>query len=443
MKSTLYVVAAAALLTAGCAAIPPHRQAAADKLHHLQRMQVAAGLQAEYASIEDAFERAELLQSKDPVAADKFYELALLKSELYEERLAHELRQQARARLAAVPRTKPQPFLRTPRAMVLGQALPELLFRLKEPVAPTMLALKPWSWRPFIVYPEETLPIGADIIGGSSTYVVQEGDTFALIGAKLGTSWGRLARQNGIDPRGLIRPGQKLKYDNRKIVPKGMREGIVINIPDRTLYYFQKGKVAKTVPVALGMSAKDNALWHTPTGTFKITAKIQDPSWFVPPSIQEEMEKAGKEVLVVVPPGDDNPLGKYAFRTSIPGILLHSTNAPGSIYGFSSHGCIRIHPTHMEQLFKEIKVNTQGEIVYEPIKVAVTEKGRIFLEVHDDVYGKIKDLEGEARALLAKKGVEGQVAWQKVRRLLKKKSGMPEDVTLPPPVPAPVQVAEN
>jgi hypothetical protein len=210
-----------------------------------------------------------------------------------------------------------------------------------------------------------------------------------------------------------------------------MKNGIIVNIPDRTMYLFRQGKVAVSLPVALGVAAKSEKYdWQTPTGKFKITAKMKDPTWHVPPSIQSEMEDHGKEVITTIPPGDKNPLGKYAIKTSIPGILIHSTTKPWSIYSFASHGCIRVYPEQMEEFFKEVKVNTQGEIIYKPVKLAVTEKGRVFLEVHRDVYGKTSNLAGEAKRLIEKQKLTERVDWKKVDAMLLRKAGIAEDVSL-------------
>ncbi|HYS43905.1 MAG TPA: L,D-transpeptidase family protein, partial [Geobacteraceae bacterium] len=191
-----------------------------------------------------------------------------------------------------------------------------------------------------------------------------------------------------------------------------------------------EGKLVRSLPVTLGKSEADNSVWQTPTGRFRIVEKEKNPAWHVPKSIREQQAKEGSEVKEIVPPGDDNPLGKYALRTSIPGILIHSTNIPASIYGYGSHGCIRVFPEQMEALFKEVKVNTVGEIIYQPVKVAVTDDSRVFLEVHRDVYKKARDLEQDTRQLLTEKGVADRVDWDKVREILKKRSGLPEDIGL-------------
>lgn len=84
----------------------------------------------------------------------------------------------------------------------------------------------------------------------------------------------------------------------------------------------------------------------------------------------------------------------------------------------------------MGKFFEEVKINTIGELIYRPVKVAVSEKGRIFLEIHRDSYGKVKDLRIEARRVIEAWGVAHKVNWQKVDIVLKEKSGIAEDITL-------------
>jgi L,D-transpeptidase ErfK/SrfK len=278
-------------------------------------------------------------------------------------------------------------------------------------------------------YPIEV--VSEKLVGTAGAYTIIKGDTLRLVAAKLGVSRQHLSRMNKLDAKATLQVGQQLRYNNRKIVPLRMREGIVVNIPDRTLYYFQQGKLVRSLPVALGTATKNEKyVWQTPTGKFRIIAKLEDPTWHVPPSIQAEMEEEGKEVVLSVPPGPDNPLGKYAVKTSIPGILIHSTTKPWSIYSFASHGCIRVYPTQMEEFFKVVRVNTPGEIIYRPVKLAVTDEGRVFLEVHQDVYSKSSGLAAEAKKLVEKNQLSDRIDWSKFDSVVKHKLGIAEDITM-------------
>jgi lipoprotein-anchoring transpeptidase ErfK/SrfK len=277
-------------------------------------------------------------------------------------------------------------------------------------------------------FPEEPGP--DRMVGSSGVYTVVRADTIRLVSAKLGVTQQQLRTVNGLDAKAYLKVGQKLAYNNRKIIPQLLKNGIIINIPDRTLYYFQHGALVTSLPVALGSVVKNEKyMWQTPVGKFKITGKIKDPTWTVPPSIQAEMGEKGREVITSVPPGPENPLGKYALKTSLPGILIHSTTKPSSIYSFSSHGCIRVSPDQMEEFYPQIKVNTRGEIVYKPVKLAVT-NGRVYLEVHNDVYKMSTGLVEEARQLVEKQKLSGLVNWEKVKSVVKQKRGIAEDISL-------------
>lgn len=263
------------------------------------------------------------------------------------------------------------------------------------------------------------------LIGGEVVYRVTNGDTWERIGAKLGVDWRTLLEKNSLDEKHVLKIGQEIRANTRKIVPKIINDGIVINIPDRMLYYFKKGTLHSTFPVGLGKRS-----WKTPTGQFHVVSKKENPTWYVPKSIQMEMLRKGEPVKVIVPPGPNNPLGRYAVKISIPGILIHETIWPSSVSQFRSHGCIRVLAHDMEKFFKDVEIHETGEIIYSPLKIAIFDNGQIFFEVHRDVYGRIMDMNAEARRLIKSQGVSDKVNWEKVKQMLNEKSGIAEDISL-------------
>ncbi len=277
------------------------------------------------------------------------------------------------------------------------------------------------------------------IIGGETTYVVQKKENLYLIGAKYGVFWKAIARDNNIDAKEPLTEGTVLKLNTRRIVPKTLGNGIIINIPDRTLYFFKDGAIT-SFPVGLGLLAKTEISdWRTPTGKFYIMSKRKDPTWYVPESIQMENAMKGKEVEEIVPPGPKNPLGKYAMETSIPGTLIHATIWPGSVYRYMSHGCIRMLPEHIEQLYPMVDIKTKGEIIYEPVKLAVNDDGRIYFEVRTDVYKKHKSIKEYVTKIIEDRGISDKVDWQKIDKLIQDETGVAEDITLPQVMEAPAQ----
>lgn len=278
-----------------------------------------------------------------------------------------------------------------------------------------------------------SLSLGAVITGGETVYRVAEGDSLLLISAKLGVDMATVKRENNLDKTRHLQPGVELKLNTRKIAPKAVDNGIIIDIPGRMLYCFKAGKLYMSFPVGLGMPKwRHITRWRTPSGTFAITGKEQYPTWYVPESIQWQMRVEGKPVLTVVPPGPDNPLGRFVLYTTIRGLAIHETIWPTTVYRFRSHGCIRVLPQYIERFFDEIEVGTRGELVYEPVKVAVTGEGKVFLEVDPDVYRKVEKLMEVVINRIDGLHVAAEVDWTRVRQVVREQSGNAEDVTLFP-----------
>ena len=70
--------------------------------------------------------------------------------------------------------------------------------------------------------------------------------------------------------------------------------------------------------------------------------------------------------MPVIGPGPDNPLGRYAFYLGWPSYMIHGTNKPAGVGLRSSHGCIRLYPEDIEQLFEAVPLGTKVRVVNEP-----------------------------------------------------------------------------
>jgi L,D-transpeptidase ErfK/SrfK len=239
------------------------------------------------------------------------------------------------------------------------------------------------------------------LVGKQFDYTVRRGDSLVGIGARYGIDAATLAARNGLTTRARLTAGRVLRIDNRHIVPKVLDDGILINIPQRLLFYFEDGRVAGWWPVGLGQRGS----WGTPTGSYKVVGLEKNPVWKVPASIREEMRTKGERVQRVVPPGPDNPLGKYRLRLSLECCGIHGTNAPQSIYRFQTHGCIRLASANAKALFARARTGLPVEIIYEPVLVAHAEDGTTFLEVHPDIYGNTKDQTSAADAIAYGRGL--------------------------------------
>jgi L,D-transpeptidase ErfK/SrfK len=265
------------------------------------------------------------------------------------------------------------------------------------------------------------------VTGGEQDYRVKERPSLTYLARTLGLRPWVLSRQTKLKVNTRLKPGTVLKVDTSHIVPTELSHGLVINLPELLLYQFYMGVYQRRYALAVGKRS-----WPTPTGTYLVLNKRQNPTWNVPISIQDEMEDMGKEVLEKVPPGPNNPLGKYWLGTSADGVGIHATNRPWSVGHFVSHGCIRMLPAEIAQLFPLVEVGTLIKIIYQPVKMALTRQGRIFLEAHPNIYRQKIDYLAYVKKLAKSHHLEDRLNWRKVETILKIKEGIAKDVTKDP-----------
>ena len=271
-----------------------------------------------------------------------------------------------------------------------------------------------------------TLPHADAVVGEVQWYSVQENDSLIEVARKFDLGFNSIVAANpGIDP--FIPPsGTIITIPTAWILPLvSTRPSIVINLPEYRLYFFPKepgGDVA-TFPLGIGDEGAD-----TPVGRYKVAMKLISPAWYPPKSIREK----NSNVPSVVLPGPDNPLGSHALQLSSHGILIHGTNRPWGIGRRSSHGCLRLYPEDIVQLFKLVPKGTDVIIMNQAVKVAA--KGeRVFVEAH-----AYRDQEAdvlEVIDLLESRGLIAKTDGGKLLRALEEGKGLPVDVTLETPAP--------
>ncbi len=274
-------------------------------------------------------------------------------------------------------------------------------------------------------------PLYHQVVGGVEECEYTGKPPITILAAQKGVKATVVIRQNRIKGQ-RIKQGQVLKINTRHIVPAEMENGFVINLPELLLYHFVDGAYQRRYTLAIGKPS-----WPTPTGTYKIIDKRENPTWNVPPSIQAEMEDQGLEVVEKVPPGPKNPLGKYFMLTSAEGVGIHATNRPWSVGSFVSHGCMRMLPSEIPQLFSQIKVGTPVKIIYRPIKLAVTPEGRVYLEVHPNIYQWEFNPKEYVQDMAEYYQISDRIDWDKVPAILKAKEGIAQEITKGQPAPLP------
>ncbi len=268
------------------------------------------------------------------------------------------------------------------------------------------------------------------VAGGEEDYEATGPTNLTRLALEKGEYLHVLLRHNKLKKPFKIKKGMVLKINNTHIVPEEVTDGLVINLPELRMYHFANGAYQRRYFLAVGKPS-----WPTPTGSYKIIDKRKNPVWNVPPSIQDEMEEQGLEVVEKVPPGPKNPLGAYFMLTSAEGVGIHATNRPWSVGSSVSHGCIRMLPKEIAELFPQIKVGTPVKILYLPIKVALTSQGKIYLEVNPTIYQK--ELHGleYVQGLAQEYQLQDRLDWDKVKKILKAREGIAQDVSKETPSP--------
>lgn len=204
------------------------------------------------------------------------------------------------------------------------------------------------------------------VIGAPQIVFARESDTLSLIAREYGLGYDDIAQANpGVDPW-LPGEGTPLVLPTQYVLPEGPREGVVLNIASKRLFYYpppdETGKrVVMTYPIGIGRVG-----WETPLGSASVVSKARDPHWWVPASVRKEHEELGDPLPAVVPPGPDNPLGRYVLKLDMPGYLIHGTNQPYGVGMRVSHGCVRLYPENIETLYPLVAVGARVTIVNQP-----------------------------------------------------------------------------
>lgn len=273
-------------------------------------------------------------------------------------------------------------------------------------------------------------PTGEDLVGQLQIVQARKEDTFLEIARRfnLGQNEIRIANP-GLNPW-LLKDGTNVLLPKLFILPDAPRQGIILNIPEMRLYYFPKEtQKVITHPVSIGRMD-----WATPLGTTRIIAKTKDPVWIPPESIKKEHAADGDPLPDVVPPGPDNPLGKYALRLGIPGYLIHGTDEAKE-FGIGmqvTHGCVRMYPEDIERLFPEIPLGTSVTFVNQPIKLGWL-GDELYIEVHPPLEEKEHSYEEmlEQALLLIERKIQAapiHILGSALRKALEEQNGIPTKI---------------
>lgn len=213
---------------------------------------------------------------------------------------------------------------------------------------------------------------GATVVGKNRVIAVNSPSTLLDIARRFDIGYHEITAANPDIDVWTPAIGTRVIVPTQFILPPKPWRGIVINIPQRRLFYFlpQSGATPAqiiTYPISIAREG-----WTTPLGTTQVVAKHKDPGWLVPQSIRAEKAREGHENFpIYFPPGPNNPMGMLAIQTGFSGIYIHGTNKPWGVGLRNSHGCLHLYPEDAAQFYSLIKPGLPVRIIDQPVVAGV------------------------------------------------------------------------
>ena len=267
------------------------------------------------------------------------------------------------------------------------------------------------------------------VVGRVQQYRIAPKDTLLDVARNAGLGFQEVKDANREVDEWIPPPGRDVLVPTRWILPRARPQGIVVNIPEMRMFVFpQRSKPDQEIDLRTWAIAIGDGGTPSPLGPFTVTSKDKNPTWHVPDSIYNKMDKPRRRV---VPPGPDNPMGAYRIRLSGGDYSIHGTDTPWAIGRETTHGCIRLYPEDIGELYALVKPSMRGEMVYEPVKLGEAD-GHVYAEVHDDVYHRFRNLEREAFRLARAARISARVDPERLRQAVRERRGVPVDVTRNP-----------
>ncbi len=276
------------------------------------------------------------------------------------------------------------------------------------------------------------------IVGVVQVVRAGKDDTLTDIARRFNVGYEEIVRANPkIDPW-LPGEGREIVIPSQFILPDAPRTGLVINIPAMRIFYYPPARrggrqVVLTHPIGIGKVG-----WRTPEGVTKVVRRQQDPTWRVPVSVRKEHEENGEELEPVIGPGPDNPLGRYAFYLQWPSYLIHGTNKPAGVGLRSSHGCIRLYPEDIAELYAMVPIGTQVRVVNQPVLYG-WQDDELYMQPFDVLDDDMREASKAPRRLLSKplaaslqkqlKAHHARIDWERVAALAHEPRGVPVPIT--------------
>jgi L,D-transpeptidase ErfK/SrfK len=245
------------------------------------------------------------------------------------------------------------------------------------------------AMRCFIVSPEKTY------FGTAHWVKANEGETLLDIARDFDLGYNQILAANPDNDPWVPSKKSLVLVPLAFVLPQErISSGIVVNLAEMRLYFFLSNgghDYFLTAPIGVGTEG-----FLTRLGVYNVKSKTVNPTWVVPESIKNAEPDLPDKVL----PGPDNPLGDFALRLSQFEYAIHGTNKPWGVGRRVSHGCIRMYPEDIAELYAMVPVGSIVHVIYEPIKIGWGD-GKCWIQVFDDFDNRIDNPLSKVRGELS------------------------------------------
>jgi lipoprotein-anchoring transpeptidase ErfK/SrfK len=132
-----------------------------------------------------------------------------------------------------------------------------------------------------------------------------------------------------------------------KVTESSFKKAIIVSLPECKIRLYNGGKLIKTYRCAPGRPG-----YPTPEGDFVVDSKLANAPWINPGSAWA----AGMPPSIG--PGPSNPMGVRKIGINYSGVFMHGIPASeySSIGTHASHGCMRMMPSDVADLFNRVYI---------------------------------------------------------------------------------------
>ncbi len=138
-----------------------------------------------------------------------------------------------------------------------------------------------------------------------------------------------------------------ITFTAAKVTESSFKKAIIVSLPECKIRLYNGSKLVKTYRCAPGRPG-----FPTPQGDFVVDSKLANAPWINPGTAWA----AGMPPSI--PPGPSNPMGVRKIGINYSGVFMHGIPASeyDSIGTHASHGCMRMMPSDVADLFNRVYI---------------------------------------------------------------------------------------